>query len=106
MGFHHSAYIAYGVRIPDTDEDTLDAALRGTKGVSHLHAGGYDRDATYLVADDTTTNAALGRPQRIEPATFDPAQCEAWNAQLATAAAAVGVTPAQPPAWLLIADVS
>lgn len=106
MGYYSSAYLAYGVRIPDTSEDDLDAALRGTTGVSHLHAGGYDRDATYLVADDTCTNAALRGPQRIEPAALDPAQCEAWNAQLATAYAAVGVTPEQPPAWLLIADVS
>jgi hypothetical protein len=106
MGMFHSAYLAYGVRIPDTSEDDLDAALRGTQGVSHLHAGGYDRDATYLVADDTCTNAALGKPQRIEPAAVDPAQCEAWNTQLAAAMKAVGFTPTVPPAWLLIADVS
>lgn len=106
MGFFHSAYLTYGVRIPDTDEDTLDHALYEVKGVNHLSAGGYDRDATYLVAEDTTTNAELGKPERIEAVRFHPAQHAEWDANLSAACAALGVTPEQPPAWLLIADVS
>ena len=107
MGFWTSAYLAYGIEIPDTDEDTLDAKLHGqTVGVGHLNAGGYDTDKTYLTT--YCESADLGKPETLDLGTHyaDGNPEGRWNGMLAHAAEKVGVEPLGAPGWLLIADVS
>lgn len=104
MGFHHSAYFAYGIEIPDTDEDTLDRGIPGGTEVGHLHAGGYDTDKTFLVTKCTETR--LGQVKAVDPQGTSSDEYELWNAQLTAAAEALGVAPKNKPAWLVIPDVS
>lgn len=103
MGMYTSAYLAYGVRITDTDPDTLDRTIPGGTEVGHLHAGGYDRDMTFLVTK--CTEAELGSSVAFGPSVFTAAQYEQWNAELSAAVQAVGAEAEHEPAWLLIPNV-
>ncbi|MFI8872410.1 hypothetical protein [Streptomyces sp. NPDC055243] len=104
MGFFHSAYFAYGIEIPPTDEDTLDRGIPGGTEVGHLHAGSYDRDKTFLVTK--CTEADLGGYETVRPQDTTSDEYETWNTQLAAAAKALGVTPVDDPGWLVIPDMS
>jgi hypothetical protein len=107
MGMWTSAYLAYGIEIPHTDEDTIDAKLNGTTvGVSHLNAGDYDHDKTYLVT--ACEDAELGTPATLDLGAHytDDNPEGRWNQMLDHAVGVLGVTPLGEPGWLLIADVS
>lgn len=105
MGFWTSAYLAYGIEIPDTAPDALEGHLKGeTVGVSYLQAGGYDK--TFLTT--ACESADLGKPAALDLAAhyIDGNPEGRWNDMLAHAVEKVGVEPIGEPGWLLIADVS
>lgn len=107
MGFWTSAYLAYGIEIPDTDVDTIEERLGDeTVGVGYLRAGGYDNDKTFLTT--ACESADLGKPESLDLAAhyIDANPEGRWNDMLAHAAEKVGVEPLGEPGWLLIADVS
>lgn len=104
MGFYHSTYFAYGIEIPATDEDVLDRGIPGGTEVGHLFAGSYDRDKTFLVTKCTEVD--LGQAKAVDPQNTSSDEYETWNTQLAAAAEALGITPKNDPAWLVIPDVS
>lgn len=104
MGFQHSTYFAYGVHIPDTDEEDLDRGIPGGTEVGFLYAGGYDHDMTFLVTKCTEID--LGTFKAVDPQGVSSDEYELWNAQLAAAMEALGVTPKAGPAWLAIPDMS
>jgi hypothetical protein len=99
---YYSTYLAYGVLIPDTDEDHLDAVLRGAP-VRYLQAGSYDKDMTFLVI--RSNEAPLGSYKAIPTDAFTGADYEAWDEQLALAVQNLGLTRTGEPSWLLIPDV-
>jgi hypothetical protein len=107
MGFWTSAYLAYGIEIPDTNEETLEERLGGeTVGVSYLRAGAYDTNKTYLTA--CCESADLGDPENLDLAAHytDGNPEGRWNDMLAHAVEKVGLESIGEPGWLLIADVS
>lgn len=110
MGMYQSAYLAYGIQIPDTEPDRLEEALaplktrtKGDDYVGYLHAGRYDREDTYLVTK--TFEADLGEGLAVQPEQT-PEQYAAWNEHLGEAARALGLTEVPAASWLLIAHVS
>jgi hypothetical protein len=106
MGMFYSAYLAYGVRVPDTDPDRLEEALKGQpegSDVGYLTAGNYDDDMTFLVTE--CTSADLGSVETVTPQQATPEQYAAWDAQLRAAATELGVKPLSEPGWLLIPDL-
>jgi len=111
MGYYTSAWLAYGIQIPDTAPDRLEEALstlttrdKGDDSVGYLNAGRYDDERTYLVTK--TFEADLGNGLAVQPEQVTPQQYLTWNAHLAEAACALGVTEAPPASWLLIPHVS
>jgi hypothetical protein len=107
MGDSTTAYLAYGMKIPNLDSDTIEQALNGnTNGAGYLTAGPYDRDSTYLVT--AFHEAELGAPTTPDLASHyadgDPT-CR-WNNALDHAAGLLGLADHEEPAWHLIADVS
>jgi hypothetical protein len=102
MGMYTSAYLAYGFPIDDIDEDVLDRELKAFKDVGHLSAGDYDHSGLYLVTQ--CDNADLGAPETVTIP--EPSTIAEWDATLNVAADALGITEHEPPAWILIADVS
>ncbi|MBM7088093.1 hypothetical protein JTP67_05905 [Streptomyces sp. S12] len=104
MGFYHSAFLAYGIQIPDMDEDTLDRGIPGGSEVGHLRAGRYDAEDTFLVTK--CTEAEIGTPVVVDPERATREQYETWSRDLRAAATALGVTDIPAPSWLLISHVS
>jgi hypothetical protein len=104
MGYYTSAFLAYGIQIPDKDEDELDRGIPGGTEVGHLRAGRYDREDTYLVTK--CTEADLGNSVVVDPHRATAEQYEAWDRDLRAAAGALGVDEIPEPAWLLIAHIS
>lgn len=107
MGMWTTAYLAYAIEIPRTDEDVIDEKLSGhTVGVGHLSAGGFDHDKTYLVT--ACEDAELGKPTGVDLGAHytDDNPEGRWNQMLDHAAGVLGVEPLGEPGWLLIADVS
>lgn len=107
MGMYHATYFGYGFRIPDTEPEVLEAALRDqpeTRRVGYLHAGGYDRDMTFLVTECHAVD--LGDFEVITHGSFTRCEVPAWNTALHEIAVKLG-HPAHPePGWLLVPDLS
>lgn len=111
MGFSQSAYLAYGMQIPDTNPDQLEEALaplkirtKGDDHVGYLHAGRYDNEDTFLVTQ--CTEAELGDPVVVAPERVTAEQYAAWKEGLAEACRALGLAEIPDAEWLLIAHVS
>lgn len=104
MGMYHSAYFAYGVRIPDgADIEELEDGLRGGS-VGYLTAGNYDRDMAFLVTECSSVD--LGEFKSVFPESFLRAERDGWDAALRKAAEQLGVTPLTEPAWFFVPDLS
>ena len=104
MGMYHSAYFAYGVRIPDdTDPEELEGKLRGGS-VGYLLAGHYDRDMSFLTTECKSVD--LGSFEVVEPGSFSGEDFVAWDAALRDAAERLGVTPLTEPAFFVVPDMS
>ncbi len=110
MSLYHSAYFAYGVQIPDTSSDRLEAALaplatrqKGDDHVGYLHAGKYDDDRTYLVT--RCEEADLGKARQVHPEQTTAEQYADWNHNLAEAIRALGLTDVPEPSWLVVPNV-
>ncbi|KOV86098.1 MULTISPECIES: hypothetical protein [unclassified Streptomyces] len=113
MGYYPSAWLAYGIQIPDTSSNELEDALgaldgqqRGDKAdhVGYLHAGRYDAEDTYLVTQ--ATEAEIGSSVVVAPHQTTGDQYADWDHNLAAAARALGITDPVEPSWLLIAHVA
>jgi hypothetical protein len=107
MGMYHSTYFAYGIRIPDTDGEVLEEALKDqpeNARVGYLHAGDYDRDMTFLVTE--CKEAELGGFETVTPESFTRYERTAWDTALREAAAKLGVTEIPEPGWLIVPDLS
>jgi hypothetical protein len=104
MGMYHSAFLAYGFQIPDTDEEEMDRKIPSGTDVGHLRAGAYDREMTFLVT--ACDDADLGKAETVTPQDTTPEQYETWNADLKAAAAALSISDTPVPSWLLIPDMS
>jgi hypothetical protein len=104
MGYFTSAYLAYGIQIPDTDEDTLDRGIPGGTEVGHLRAGKYDAEMTFLVTE--CTEADLGDAETVSPQQATPEQYATWDRDLKAATVVLGVVAYGEPSWLLIPNVS
>jgi hypothetical protein len=105
MGQHISAYLAYGVPLPEhLDEGHLEDALAGNRWpeVSYLMAGPYDRDKPYLVT--SCFFGDLGTFKEIKEIRTG-GEPLAWDRVLKSAMEANG-WPVLQPSWMLIADVS
>ena len=114
MGYYHSTYFAYGLRIPIdahpwTETDRIDTELAEIKDVApdvgHLTAGDYDRDMLFLVTQ--CDEIALGKYGRATDAT--PEQRADWDRQLANAVDHLGyghLRDLEAPGWLSIPDLS
>lgn len=101
MGMYHSTYLAYGFQIPDTRPDVLEETPF-PEGVGFLHAGGYDRDMTFLVTE--CINVRLGDHRKVTH--VEAEQTAAWDTALTEAAARVGVLTGFTPGWFVVPDVS
>lgn len=107
MGFFTSAFLAYGIQIPDKDEEELDRGINGMPkrtDVGHLRAGKYDHEMTFLVTE--CKEADLGEACAVEPERATLEQYETWNRDLRATAKALGVEDPPEPTWLLIPHVS
>jgi hypothetical protein len=104
MGYYTSAYLAYGVQIPDKDEAELDRGIPGGTEVGHLRAGKYDDERTYLVTECEESD--LGEALEVTPQAATAEQYAAWDRDLRAAATALGVEQIRDPSWLLIPHVS
>jgi hypothetical protein len=114
MGYYHSTYFAYGLRIPIdahpwTETDRIDAELATLKAecpdVGHLTAGDYDRDMLFLVTE--SDEIALGKYGRAMSAT--PEKCADWDRQLRNAVDQLGyghLRDLEEPGWICIPDLS
>lgn len=111
MGYFTSAYLAYGMQIPHTSSDQLQAALaplktrtKGDDYVGYLHAGRYDDEDTFLVTQ--CTEAEIGEPVAVAPERVAAEKYAVWNEGLTEACRALGLAEIPPAEWLLIAHVS
>lgn len=105
MRIYCSAYLAYGIQIPDTDGDTLEAALKElANGVSYLHAGRFNEQRTYLTAECHGVEAG-GYLVTVSTTVTDRPEHAAWDTRLKAAAEALGHTDTAAPAWLMIPDL-
>ncbi|MFE6225445.1 hypothetical protein [Streptomyces sp. NPDC057854] len=114
MGYYHSTYFAYGLRIPTEahpwhEADRIDTVLATVKdrcpNVSHLQAGDYDRDMLFLVTQ--ANEIPLGQYGRATLATAE--QRANWDTQLANAIHALGYAQhpdLEAPGWICIPDLS
>jgi hypothetical protein len=101
---YHSAYFAYGVRIPDdSDPGALEEKLRGGI-VGYLHAGNYDRDLVFLTTECKSVD--LGSFEIVDPGSFSGQDFVAWDAALGRAAEGLGVEPLSKPGWFVVPDLS
>lgn len=103
MGMYHSAYFAYGIRVPDVDPERLEDADY-PEGVGYLMAGSYDRDMTFLTTK--CDSADLGKFAQVKPEEFPAEQRASWDEALRTAATRLGVEPQTEPGWFLVPDMS
>ncbi|MGW0577324.1 hypothetical protein ACWD25_15405 [Streptomyces sp. NPDC002920] len=106
-----SAWLAYGMRIPDTSSDRLEDVLsglatrdQGEDYVGYLRAGRYDDERTYLVT--RSFEADLGDGLKVQPETATAEQYSDWNHHLGEACRALGITEVPDASWLLIPHVS
>lgn len=106
MGIDTTAWLAYGIQIPNTHAEDLEAKLKDTVGVGYLHAGPYDREKTYLVT--ACHSADLGTPKTVDlgDAYTDGDPTGRWDAMLGHAVEKVGAGRLTHPGWLLIAAQS
>ena len=111
MGYSNSAYLAYGMQIPDTSSDQLQAALaplktrtKGNDYVGYLHAGRYDDEDTFLVT--RCTEAEIGEPVVVAPERVTAEEYADWNESLGEACRALGLAEIPNAEWLLIAHVT
>ncbi|MFF1686062.1 hypothetical protein [Streptomyces sp. NPDC058254] len=114
MGYYHSTYFAYGLRIPVdahpwAETDRIDEELKAVRDqcpdVGHLTAGDYDRDMLFLVTKSNRVD--LGEYGRASSAT--PEQRADWGRQLANAVDHLGyghIRDLDAPSWLCIPDLS
>jgi hypothetical protein len=105
MRLYSTAYLAYGLQIPDTDTEAVEAALQALdNGVHYLTAGRFDEQRTYLTTE--CHNAEAGQYLGLAPETLNERPERAgWDQALIVAAAALGHTDTPAPGWLLTADV-
>jgi hypothetical protein len=103
MGMSQSAYFAYGIQIPETSPGVLEETELGD-AVNFLHAGGYDRDMTFLVTE--CVEARLGERKTVTPQSFDGHTRAFWDEQLHKAALLLGVPEMPEPGWFVVPDVS
>lgn len=103
MGIWTSAYVAYGVQIPDTDVEMMEAGTYPA-GVGYLHAGGYDREMTFITA--YCESADIGDVQRFRPQDYTADTYAMWNAGIRDAAASIGVELTEDPGWFVVPDQS
>jgi hypothetical protein len=103
MGMYHSAYFAYGIRIPDVEPDQLEEADL-PEGVGYLLAGSYDRDMTFLTT--ACKEADLGEFVQVTPQTVTEEQRAEWDQALRIAAVRVGVKAESEPGWFVVPDMS
>ncbi|MFB6805426.1 hypothetical protein [Streptomyces sp. NPDC056387] len=104
MRLYSTAYLAYGIQIPDTDIDRLEEVLQGIDGVGYLTAGRFGDERTYLTTECYSADA--GEYRAFAPETLErrPEQA-AWDASLKAAAEALGRTEAVMPRWFITADL-
>ncbi|MFG2225356.1 hypothetical protein [Streptomyces sp. NPDC048644] len=114
MGYYHSSYFAYGLRIPTDahlwdETDRIDRVLATIKdrcpNVGHLTAGAYDDDMLFLVAECNAVS--LGEYGRAASATAE--QRASWDHQLAHAVHHLGygsISGLEAPGWLCVPDLA
>ena len=105
MRLYSTAYLAYGIQIPDADNDVVEAALRDlANGVSYLQAGRFEEQRTYLTTECHRVNA--GEYRIFAPdALADRSERPAWDTALRAAAEALGFPGTPVPRWFLTADL-
>lgn len=116
MGFSHSTYLAYGVRIEDTPSWVMEEKklnehppAEGEREMSNdrvgfLHAGDYDEDMTFLVTYCESVN--LGSYYRVPDPLDDAAKRALWDENIAWAVKHNGFLPAGEPVWFVVPDCS
>lgn len=104
MRFYSTAYLAYGIQIPDTQLDRLEEVLQGHDGIGYLNAGRFGNDRIYLTTECHSTDA--GEYLAIAPETLalGPGRTT-WDTALRAAAEALGHTDTPAPSWFLTADL-
>lgn len=116
MGYSHSTYFAYGLKIPTTSypwqtAEHLETELPKLKDkcpdVGFLQAGDYDEDMTFLVTK--SEEISLGSYELVTPDNLTDEQRANWDRQLYAAVEALGHRDAPDltkPGWICIPDVS
>lgn len=103
MGIDTSAWLIYGIQVPDTPPDAMEELLKDQGGVRFLHAGPYDDDRTFLATEgaehESGDPATRVRPQDVTAETY-----ARWDAALRRAARAMGADDPPQPGWLLTAN--
>ncbi|MFJ3170609.1 hypothetical protein ACIPJK_07465 [Streptomyces roseus] len=108
MRFYSTAYLAYGIQIPDTDnhdiykvENTLQTL---NNGVGYLTAGRFGNDRVYLTTECHSADA--GEYLALVPEILaNRPELATWDAALKAAAEALGHTDTPAPHWFLTADL-
>ena len=103
-----SAYLAYGINIPDINVEVLDEGFAdGSEGgfpdVGSLRAGPQYGHFTFLVT--ACNQAELGEVTTVAPQDVSAAQYADWDLQLRAAAAALGITGDLTPGWFITPGV-
>jgi len=104
MRLYSTAYLAYGIQIPDTDPDRLEEALRDIEGIGYLNAGRFGDERTYLTTECHSVDAGEYLGLAPETVANRPEQA-AWDAALKAAAEALGRTDTPEAGWFLTADL-
>lgn len=105
MRFYSTAYLAYGIQIPDTDSDRLEDTLHDLgNGVSYLNIGRFEDQRTYLTTECHSADAGEYRIFAPETLAERPERAD-WDAALKAAAEALGHTDAVSPRWFITADL-
>ncbi|WP_327413203.1 hypothetical protein [Streptomyces sp. NBC_01233] len=105
MRLYSTAYLAYGIQIPDTQPDHLEDTLQALdNGVGYLNAGRFGDERTYLTTECHSADA--GEYLGLAPETLnDRRERATWDTALKTAAEALGHSDAPAPGWFLTADL-
>lgn len=102
-----SAYLAYGVQIPNHFERDIEKSLqeighRYGRSVGYLRSGPRDNGDLFLTTD--YAGAELGKPMRIGLTKFTEGDYESWNRLLSVTLRELGIDGTAKPSWFLIAD--
>ncbi|MEU9000501.1 hypothetical protein [Streptomyces sp. NPDC048551] len=105
MRIYSTAYLAYGIQIPDTDANRLEGVVQALdNGAGYLQAGRFGNERTYLTTECHSADA--GEYLVLTPATLaERAERATWDTALQTAAEALGHPNTDTPRWFLTADV-